>query len=164
MNEKKTFSAIIIATLLILGGSVIVFSNNSTAAVINASQNVKIETPEVSYDWKDIQYSGPKATKTFKIKNNGTENLRLGKVQTSCTCTTAQVVIEGQKSPLFKMHAGSSWVGEGAPSEEAELESVFDQTFHGPTGVGPIERFITVETNSKDSPKLEFSLKGNVVK
>lgn len=163
MNEKKIFLAIIIATLLILGGSVVVLSNN-LATVITASKDVKIETPETSYNWKDIEYSGPKATKTFKIKNNGTENLRLGKVQTSCTCTTAQVIIDGQKSPLFSMHAGSSWVGEVQPGKEAELEIIFDQTFHGPTGVGPIERFITVETNAADTPTLEFSLKGNVIK
>jgi archaellum component FlaG (FlaF/FlaG flagellin family) len=161
MTEKKVF-IITILTVFLIGGSVMVLSGSSNN--LSPNQNVNLEAPETNYDWAEIKYDGPKGTKTFKIKNNGSETLKLGKIKTSCTCTTAQINIEGNKSPLFSMHGSSSWIGEIAPGKEAELDIVFDQQFHGPTGIGPVERYITVETNDPDTPKLEFYLKGNVVK
>lgn len=163
-TEKKVIIGIIIFTLLILGGSVFVLSSGESAQAINITQNAKADVAVKTFDWGTIQYNGPKATKTFSIKNSGTEPLQLTKVKTSCSCTTAQISIDGNKSPLFSMHAGSPWVGEIAPGKEAQIEIVFDQTFHGPSGVGPVERYITVETNDAREPNIEFYLKGNVIK
>ena len=164
MNEKKIITALIIGTLLILGGSLFVLSDSSGKSEITITQNAKAEISEKTFDWGQIQYDGAKASKTFKILNSGSEILKLFNIKTSCTCTSAQLIIDGQKSPLFAMHGGSSWVGEVAPGKEAELEIVFDQTFHGPSGVGPIERYIDIETNDSNQPKIEFYLKGTVVK
>ncbi|MDP3758522.1 MAG: DUF1573 domain-containing protein, partial [Candidatus Daviesbacteria bacterium] len=104
------------------------------------------------------------ATKTFTIKNSGTDVLQLSAVKTSCTCTKAQISIEGKTSPYFNMHLTSGWVGEIPPGKQAQLLVIFDQTFHGPTGVGPVERLVSLETNDSQNPNLEFSLKGVVVK
>jgi len=79
-------------------------------------------------------------------------------------CTTAQVIIDGKSSPLFKMHQKSAWTGEVQPGKEAELKVIFDPAFHGPSGVGAMTRQIEVATNDKNNPKLEFMLKGVVVK
>src|SRR3989344_6660254 len=111
MGEKKILIIIVIFTILLLGGSVFVLSSNSISASLSANQNVKLEASEVNFDWGDIKYDGLKATKSFKIRNNGSEPLKLGKIKTSCTCTTAQLIIDGEKSPLFSMHGGSNWVG-----------------------------------------------------
>ncbi len=169
MNEKKLIIGFIAATILLLGGSVVFVSSSSAPKAIQISQNAKVETPETSFDWGEIKYDGPKATKTFKIKNAGSDSLQLTKVKTSCTCTTAQVVINpsdpnAKRSPIFSMHAAADWLGEVPPGQEADLVVIFDQSFHGPSGVGSIERLISVETNDAKSPKLEFTLKGNVVK
>lgn len=164
-TEKKIIIGVILFTIFLLGGSIFVLSNGGiNAQAINITQNAKVNISEKQFDWGSIQYSGPKATKVFTIKNSGTEPLQLTKVKTSCTCTTAQISIDGNNSPLFSMHAGSPWVGEVAPGKEAQIEIVFDQTFHGPSGVGPIERYITVETNDANQPNIEFYLKGNVIK
>ncbi|MBI2022646.1 DUF1573 domain-containing protein [Candidatus Daviesbacteria bacterium] len=162
MTEKKLIIAFIIGTVLILGGGVMVL-NSSTPKKITSSQSVKVETGERKFDWGQINYNGPKATKIFKIKNTGTDVLKLTSVKTSCSCTSAQLVIDDQRSPLFSMHSVSSWVGEVKPGKEALLEVVFDQAFHGPSGVGPVERIISVETNDAQNPYLEFNLKGVVV-
>ena len=90
--------------------------------------------------------------------------MQLTGIKTSCVCTKAQVVIDGKTSPYFSMHSTSSWVGEVAPGKEAQLTVIFDPAFHGPTGVGPIERLIDIQTNDIQNPNLEFSLKGVVVK
>lgn len=165
MGEKTVIIIITLVTLLILGGVVIVMSGSgSSNAQITLTQNAKAEALERNFDWGKIDYNGPKATKTFKIKNTGMEILKLTNIKTSCTCTSAQIIIDGNKSPLFSMHSGFSWVGEVLPEKEADLVVVFDQSFHGPSGVGPVERLISVETNDSQNPKIEFNLTGNVVK
>lgn len=163
MNEKKLFITFALITLFILSGSVVLLSSTSKSS-ISKTQNAKAEVLETSFAWGEIAYEGPKATKTFKIKNSGAETLKLSNVKTSCTCTSAQIVIDNQKSPLFSMHGTSNWIGEVPVGKEAELMVIFDQQFHGPSGVGPIERIISVETNDAQNSKLEFNLKGNVVK
>lgn len=165
MNDKKLIIGFIALTLLILGGGVFVLSSiGTTPAKITASQNAKALVDQKTYDWGNIPYSGGNVTKTFAIKNSGTDILQLSGIKTSCTCTKAQVSIDGKTSPYFSMHSTSSWIGEVPPGREAQLTVIFDPAFHGPTGVGPIERLISVRTNDAGNPNLEFSLKGVVVK
>lgn len=165
MNNKKTVIGFIVITLLILGGGIYFLSSTTSApAQITASQNAKVQVDQKTFDWGNIPYSGGNATKTFTIKNTGTDTLKLTGVKTSCTCTKAQVAIDGKTSPYFSMHSTSGWVGEVAPGKEAQLSVIFDPAFHGPSGVGPVERLISVETNDVQNPKIEFSLKGVVVK
>lgn len=165
MNDKKIIIGFILLTTLMLGGGVYILTlTTANPAVVNSSQNAKIEVDSKTYDWGEIAYSGPDATKTFTIKNTGTDILKLTNIKTSCACTNAKVTIDGVVSPSFGMHTTSSWVGEIAPGKEANLSVAFDPDFHGPSGVGPVERLISVETNDTNNPKLEFSLKGVVVK
>ncbi|EKD85159.1 MAG: hypothetical protein ACD_38C00074G0002 [uncultured bacterium] len=165
MNNKKIIIGFIIFTLLMLGGGVFVLSSTTSGpGKITASQNAKAEVLEKTFDWGNIPINGGNATKTFIIKNTGSEILKLTGIKTSCTCTKAQVEIEGKTSPYFSMHATSGWVGEVAPGKEARLLVIFDPAFHGPTGVGSVERLISIQTNDSQNPNLEFSLKGVVIK
>ncbi len=163
MNDKKVVIGFILVTLLILGGGIYMLSAN-TSSKITTSLSVKVSVDQKTYDWGNIPYSGGNVTKTFTIKNTGSDILKLSGVKTSCTCTKAQLTIEGKTSPYFSMHSTSSWVGEVPVGKEAQLTVIFDPAFHGPSGVGPIERLISVQTNDVQSPGLEFSLKGVVVK
>lgn len=165
MNNKKLVIGFIVFTLLILGGGISLLSfTTSTPAKVTTSQNAKAEVSQKTFDWGNIPYNGGNATKTFTIKNTGTDALKIMNVKTSCTCTKAQLTIEGKNSPYFSMHSTSGWIGELAPNKEAQLTVIFDPAFHGPTGVGPVERLISLETNDRENPKIEFSLKGVVVK
>jgi len=69
-----------------------------------------------------------------------------------------------QTSPKFKMHEKSSYVFEVNPGETAELIVEFDPAFHGPSGTGPINRTITMNTNDAKNPTLSFKLTAKVVK
>lgn len=163
--DKKIIIGLIVFTLLIVGGGMYFLSSTSSApAQVTASQNAKAQVVERTFDWGNIPYSGGNATKTFTIKNIGSDPLRLSGVKTSCTCTKAQVVIDGKTSPYFSMHSESAWIGEVAPGKEAQLLVIFDPAFHGPSGVGLVERLISVNTNDAQNPTIEFSLKGVVVK
>lgn len=165
MNDKKIIIGFVIFTLLILGGGIYILSQTNTSpVVIKSSQNAKVLVDQKTFDWGNIPYGGGNATKTFTIKNTGTDVLQLTNIKTSCACTYAQLTIDGKTSPKFSMHTTSGWVGEVSPGKEAALTVVFDPAFHGPTGVGPVERLISVQTNDVSNSNLEFSLKGVVVK
>lgn len=165
MNGKKVIIGFVVLTLLIMVGGVYILSaNTSNPAAVSLSQNAKALVDQKTHDWGTIPYSGGNVSKTFTIKNTGTDVLKLTNIKTSCACTYAQVTIDGKISPKFGMHTTSSWAGDVAVGKEASLTVVFDPAFHGPTGVGPMERLISVQTNDISNPNLEFSLKGNVVK
>ncbi len=164
MNDKKIIIGLIVLTVLILGGGIFVLSKSFTSAEVTSSQNAKAAVDQKTFDWGNISYSGGNVTKTFTIKNTGSDVLKLTGIKTSCTCTKAQISVDGKISPYFSMHSTTSWVGEVPPGKEAELKVIFDPAFHGPTGLGPVERLVSMETNDSQNPKIEFSLKGVVVK
>ena len=164
MKQKTVLIILGIITFAILGLGVWLLSQPAGGAVVEKSDQAKAEAAELNYDWGEIKINGGNAEKSFMIKNSGSGQLKLLDVSTSCMCTTAQVIIDGKLSPLFKMHQKSAWIGEVQPGKEAELKVIFDPAFHGPSGVGAMTRQIEVSTNDKNNPKLEFLLKGVVVK
>ena len=165
MNDKKIIIAMVVSTIVILFGAILLVGQSPAAVApqISASQNAKVSAGNTTFDWGNINYSGGYATKSFTIKNTGTDTLKLFNIKTSCHCTNAHITINGTDSPDFGMSGVSSWVGEVAPGKEAKLTVVFDPAYHGPQGVGPITRYTSVETNDSSNPKLTFTTSGIVV-
>lgn len=165
MSERKLIVLIALATLIVMiGGVYFLTSGNSGAAQVTASSKAKVVASETNYDWGKINYNGQKATKTFIIKNIGTENLKIFNIKTSCHCTKAHLSIDNINGPDFGMSGISSWVGQVKPGKEAKLVIVFDQTYHGPQGIGPIVRYTSVETNDPSNSKITFTTSGTVIK
>jgi len=164
MNENKFIIAIVAVTLSLLVGVVLLAGKMSSSAKVEASSDAQAEVGPMSYDWGKIGINNGQAEAVFEIKSNGSQPLKLFNIVTSCACTTAQTIVEGKGSPLFDMHSQSTYVTEIPPGSTAQLKVVFDPLFHGPNGLGPITRQITVATNDANNPKLEFSLSADVVK
>jgi len=163
--DKKIIIIIILATILIMGGGIFFVSSTTNTPQISASQNAKVTTIDpTSADWGQIPMSKGNVTKVFNIKNTGTDTLKLFNAHTSCHCTSVSITTPTDKSPEFKMDNMTSWVGQVAPGKEAKVTVTFDPAFHGPDAVGPINRFIEVDTNDKADPKLTFTVTGNVYK
>lgn len=85
----------------------------------------------------------------YLIKNAGAEPLDINRVSTSCMCTNATVITATERKGPFGMP------GHGrpnatrlrlAPGELATVEVVFDPAAHGPSGLGRIERTVTLES------------------
>lgn len=163
MKNKNSIiiATIVIATFGILGWAIAQLGGSADITMTAAAQ---VATQERAYDWGTIDMDDGMATKQFEITNSGTEPLQLYNVTTSCTCTTAQLISEGQRSPLYSMHTKSKYVHELAPGETAQLEVVFNPAFHGPSGVGAITRQVTVETNNPQEPALNFVVSADVIK
>ena len=125
-----------------------------------ASSTGKLTALRTKYNFGSISMAGGKVTYRYAIRNSGSEPIFISKLYTSCMCTTAAVVKDGKAAseaygmpghaaiPTIKVPVG--------PTEAAAIEVVFDPAAHGPAGVGPIERVVTVE-NSAGQLELQFA-------
>jgi len=163
-GSDKFIIGIIAATVLILGVAVFFGTRAGTTPQITNDSQVLISVDSNKYDWGTIDYDKGIVSQNFEIKNTGNAILKLYNVKTSCMCTTAQLKTPEVTSKKFGMHESSSSVVEVKPGETADLLVEFDPAFHGPNGVGPITRMITIDTNDTKNSKLTFNLTGNVIK
>lgn len=167
MSDKKIIIMIAVATLAVLAGAVALLGNSAPKANLEKTVGAKTETPETSFDFKDIPYSGGNAVHEFKIKNAGDKELKIANIYTSCACSKGYFKSAKGESPKFGMKGmspPSDWTGILNPGEEGQVVAEFDPTYHGPQGVGPISRIVSIETNDPDHPYIEFSFQGVVVK
>lgn len=155
--ENKFLIGIVAASLLLLTGTIFLASRIATSAKVEMAEGAKVEVMETAWDWGEIGINDGKVEKEFEVKNIGSEILKLFNVATSCMCTTAQFV-DGEPSPEFGMHTKSSYVKKIAPGESAKIRVVFDPLFHGPEGIGPITRQVTMMTNDPDESQISFML------
>jgi|SRR3989344_5018681 len=165
MNDKKFIILAVAATIILLAGGIFFLSKTTNTPQIAASQNAKAFVADpTSFDLGQVSMDKGKVTKVFTIKNTGTDTLKLYNVRTSCHCTTAFVTINENNSPSFGMDSLSAWVGEVQKGREAKINVVFDPAYHGPSGMGAVSRFVSVETNDPAHSKLTFTLTGAVIK
>lgn len=163
MNDKKVLLFLIVTTALILSGGLYFLSSFSTPAV-EKSASAQAESSLKSYDFGEVSYNGENVVKDFEIKNNGTEDLKIFNIRTSCHCTRAVLIVDGKESENFGMGTVSSWIGIIKPGNKSTLRVKFDPKYHGIAGVGPVSRYVSLETNSQKDPNLTFSLTGLVFK
>ena len=95
MNQTKNTILGLAALLLVFGG-IVWFTNsgsskNGTGG--GASQSAgNLVAKETSYDFGTISMTNGKVTRSFEVKNDSAEPLRITKVYTSCMCTLATLV------------------------------------------------------------------------
>lgn len=155
---------IVLGTVLLLGGAVYLGTSMGATTQVEADTQVTTQIAESRHDWGEIDINAGIVSKSFAIENTGSTPLKLYEVETSCMCTTAQLKTGGQSSRKFGMHDNSSTIFEVPAGETAELIVEFDPLYHGPSGVGPISRTVTVSTNDSQNPTLTFQLSAMVVK
>lgn len=155
---------VLLITALSVVGFAYGFAQTSQKKVILPSGGAKALIDKSSVEWGQIKFSGGKVKAIYRITNTGTETLKLYGATTSCACTLGTITSNGKVTPPFGMHSPMSATVEVAPGVEAVVEALFDPAFHGPGGVGPISRTITVQTNDPANPTLNFQASGVVVK
>lgn len=159
-----------VAVILALGGAIIYAQPGPAKKSMTAVEMVRADTAinsagrltatETKFSFGPISMARGKVTHRYPIKNVGTEPLLIRKVYTSCMCTTAALVKNGKKSDAYGMpgHTPIPTINVPInPQEEAFVEVVFDPAAHGPAGVGPIERVVTLENNAGQPLELEFA-------
>lgn len=101
MNDKRVFILMTLVSLIVIIGGIFVVSSTSpsSSSVSSYSNAIAYTMDPTSFDWGDIDYDADIATKEFKIKNKGSDVLKLYNIKTSCHCTKAQIVVDGDDSP-----------------------------------------------------------------
>jgi len=174
---KNKNLTITLLSLVLLGVFVIFFvgerngddAKDKESALTPLYSSGVLEAVENNFDFGTILMQDGPVSKKFKIVNNGDEILKIGKVYTSCACTTASIIDEsGKKYGKFGMpgHKGFRSIADVKvkPDESVVVEVVYDPAFHGPSGVGLAQRSIYIESNSTKSPKLELKFQAIVTR
>lgn len=164
MTEKKLIAGIITFTLIVLVGGIALAAKMATGARVETNSGAQAKVEETTFDWGKVGIAAGNVEKDFTIENTGSAPLKLFKVKTSCDCTTARLSQGATTSPVFGMHTSSNFTMEVPPGQKAILKVIFDPAYHGPEGVGPITRQITVQTNDPGRGMLTFLLTAVVTK
>ena len=150
-NKKRDNSTLwIIIITVILTVLIVVGLSKDKQQSSGASKPSQLQSAEESYDFGTISMARGKVSKVFTFKNNTTQTIVAEKLYTSCMCTEATLIKNGQNFGPFSMpaHGFIPEINENIdPGQEAQIEVVFDPAAHGPAGVGPIERQVILETS-----------------
>ena len=162
-NTSVVLGILIVSVVLVVGGVYLAYRSTPGVAVTPTTGAVA-GVGNNRYDWREIGINNGVVEAVFDIKNEGSEPLQLTRVQTSCMCTMAQLTRGEEVSPEFGMHDNSSYMMTVSAGEAVKLTVRFDPAFHGPNGVGPITRQVSVQTNDSKRPELTYQLTATVVK
>lgn len=163
MSSKALIIGGIIFVLVILIGSYFLIAGGDRQVptvkllsyTVNDKERPKIEAKTTSANLGNMKVNEEKKA-SFTIKNTGQKTLQLTNIKSSCSCTVGQLVINGKASEEFGMHAGSDYVGEIAPENDAILNVTY-RPFVMPV-YGPVEREVYVNTNDPENPRLIFKV------
>jgi len=118
---------------------------------------------ELAYDFGTVSMARGKVTRAFRVRNSGGAPVTIRRMSTSCMCTEATLVVGSRRRGPYGMpgHGYNPRIDqEIAAGSDATVEVTFDPAAHGPAGVGPIQRTVTVEVI--DGPELKFEIKAVV--
>lgn len=165
--KKKSKSYLwgsLVILVLIVGFKVLSSSATQVAPVANGELTVS----ESSWDIGDVHMGDGMNTKSISLENKSSAPITITKMETSCMCTTVQIVhADGNKSSLKGMpghSGGSATLSETIQAgETATLLVNFDPNAHGPEATGPITRNVMMMTNSQAQPEIQLTFSGNVI-
>ena len=159
---------IITAGAVILGIGIAVIAAMPKDQPAEPAQAARIEAPsgtglyaaETSFNFGSISMAAGKVTHRFRVNNSSAGPVVIQKLYTSCMCTTAALVKGVRQFGPFGMpgHTPIPTINQTlVPGERVYVEVVFDPAAHGPAGVGPIERVVTIENSAQPPLQLAFS-------
>ncbi len=129
-----------------------------TVAQFSGARVLTSDAP--SFDFGRISMAAGNVSHRYSIKNTGTTPLTITEIFTSCMCTTATLTTRSaRKVGPFGMpgHGLLASISESlAPGEAAQVDVVFDPAAHGPAGVGPTARTVTIVNDAGAALKLRF--------
>lgn len=164
MLKDKFFLGTIVFTILIISVGIFFAFRMEESGSMDPNEKVGMKVENTYHDWGEIGINEGDVSASFEIKNEGEEALKIADIKTSCMCTTAKLKINGKESPVFGMHTKSSYVASISPGDTGTLEVDFDPDYHGPSGIGPITRQVTMITNDPNNQDMTFLLEAVVKK
>lgn len=133
------------------------------AAAVAARPGDGLTARDAAFDFGPISMAAGKVSHRYWFRNDSAAPVLVKQVYTSCMCTSATLVKSVRVVGTYGMpgHGPLPDVNETfAPGEAAYLDVVFDPAAHGPAGLGPTERVVSVE--SAAGQRLQFVLVAEV--
>ncbi|HXV27273.1 MAG TPA: DUF1573 domain-containing protein [Candidatus Paceibacterota bacterium] len=119
-----------------------------------------LEPSETSFDFGTISMAAGTVRHRIAVTNTGASSVTLGKTYTSCMCTSVSLDHAGRKYGPYGM-LGHGFIprvnASVAPQDTASLIITFDPAAHGPSGVGPIQRTVTMENDAGTPVVVSFT-------
>ena len=159
--ESKTIIGVLLIILVIAGllwwGRP---AQESVSANPNSSPSVNaLEALETLYDFGKISMAQGKVEKTFEISNADSQDIILERITTSCMCTAAYIVEGNSKIGPFGM-PGMGFAPKAnmliKAGETRSIDVVYDPNAHGPAGIGPVDRFVSLTDTNGGNLELEI--------
>lgn len=154
----------IIAITLIIFGGIIAVAVLSQEKPINQYNTNDLDRPKLLINQTKFDFGKMKLTdiktQEVEIKNIGTKSLVLSNFKTSCDCTFAQVVINGQVSPRFSMGGSASWQGEIASQSSAIIKVIYEPKVMPVKG--KVNRQVVFKTNDPENPLININFTAEV--
>jgi hypothetical protein len=123
-------------------------------------------TPVTVHDFGLVPVSRGVVSTEVPLANIGEDDLVISFLDSSCGCTTAQIINDGESGPIFGMSShGKSprdWKTIIAPGKKASLKIFYDPRVH-PNFRGPGTRVVTIFTNAKSTPEKQVRIEVNQV-
>lgn len=159
----KTYIIVLFGVLLILLGYGIWygFSKTTKTTTIDDPNRPVIEVKETTFDLGKMNIKDSRDHE-FTVTNTGKSDLLVKQFTTSCGCTYANVIKDGDKSPKFSMHINSDWQTSLEPGKSLIVKVVYD-----PSAMpveGKVERSVTFATNDPAKPSVDLKLTAEVSK
>ncbi len=115
----------------------------------NLAEAAIIKLDPAGYDFGDVSVRGGVVNTIMTIKNEGSSDLVINDMDSSCGCTTATITKDGVEGPIFgmKMHGNpTGWSETLKPGETAQLNIYYNPMVH-PDLRGPVTRAISLFSN-----------------
>lgn len=161
-KRKITLTILCSAVLCVIAAAVLF---GVIYSITKSKNSPKIVIEPAEFDAGTVSLADKNLEKIFEVKNTGSDDLKINKIWTSCMCTVATLKVEGKESEEFTMQASELSspiiISQG---QLGQLKMVFNQNFHGPSGVGHLTRSVYISSNDPSLEKAEARLNVNVVK
>lgn len=167
MNNKVTIVSLIVFVIIVAGlvvyGIAIEDKDVETSASSSGSGDAVLSISPSLQNLGSVSQKEGKVSTSFTIKNTGTSDLVIDDMLSSCSCTSARLVVNGKEGPSFGMHNNpKNWSATILPGESTELNVYYDPDVHKDFR-GSATREITLFSNDSKKSETKVSIKLNQV-
>ncbi len=152
VDENLSEDEVVLATVKKYGLKSLANESSKEKIKTQLAESAPADSPRItieplSYDFGDVSQSDGVVTHNFTVENIGKTNLEFNNLLSSCGCTSAALVVDGEEGPKFGMHNNpKDWTAILAPGESAVLKVYYDPDVH-PDFRGTATREVTIFTN-----------------
>lgn len=153
MSVKAIIISLATFLILVVGASFLLTAGQ------RPEPKVGLDSTERFFDFGKIKVSDVKQ-KDFILTNSGIKPLQILNINSSCGCTTGQIIYNGETSKEFGMHSQSGYVTEIAPNTSATVRVIYRPATM--PVFGSVQREVYLTTNDSEKEKLVFAVKAYV--